>query len=223
MNGILNLNKPAGISSAAAVSRIKRLLPRGVKIGHAGTLDPFATGVLVLLIGKATKLCEKLMDETKQYEATVRLGATTPTLDPTSEEEIDSNANPVAREKIESTLQKFTGEIQQSPPVYSALKVRGRAAYARARDGEEVVLEARKIHIYGIEVVGHEWPFLQIRVDCGRGTYIRSLARDIGEALGTKGYLTALKRTAVGQFQIEKALTIEKLQAEGVEPFLQQL
>src|SRR6266850_1959510 len=204
MNGILNLNKPAGISSAAAVSRIKRLLPRGVKIGHAGTLDPFATGVLVLLIGKATKLCEKLMDEAKQYEATIKLGATTPTLDPTSEEEIDANAKPAAREKIESTLQKFTGEIQQSPPVYSALKVGGRAAYARARDGEEVVLEARKIHIYGIEVVGHEWPFLQIRVDCGRGTYIRSLARDIGEALGTKGYLTALKRTAVGQFQIEK-------------------
>src|SRR5882762_6757203 len=173
MNGILNLNKPAGISSAAAVSRIKRLLPRGVKIGHAGTLDPFATGVLVLLIGKATKLCEKLMDEAKQYEATVKLGATTPTLDPTSEEEIDSNAKPVTREKIESALQKFIGEIQQSPPVYSALKVGGRAAYARARDGEEVVLEARKIHIYGIEVVGHEWPFLQIRIDCGRGTYIR--------------------------------------------------
>src|SRR5882672_5697780 len=156
MDGILNLNKPAGISSAAAVAKVKRLLPPGVKIGHAGTLDPFATGVLVLLIGKATKLCEKLMDEAKQYEATVKLGATSPTLDPTSEEEIDANAKPVARVNVESALQKFIGEIQQSPPVYSALKVGGRAAYARARDGEDVVLEARKIHIYGIELVRYE-------------------------------------------------------------------
>src|SRR6266568_19856 len=132
MNGILNLNKPARISSAAAVARVKRLLPRGVKIGHAGTLDPFATGVLVLLIGKATKLCEKLMDEAKQYEATVKLGATTETLDPDSEEVVDSHANAVEREKVEEALQKFVGEIQQRPPVYSALKVAGRAAYARA-------------------------------------------------------------------------------------------
>src|SRR5437773_8795571 len=105
--GVINLDKPAGMSSARAVDHVKRLLPRGVKIGHAGTLDPFATGVLVLLIGKATKLCEKLMDEAKQYEATIKLGVTTPTLDPTAEEEIDANAKPVAREKVESALQKF--------------------------------------------------------------------------------------------------------------------
>src|SRR3954452_20422346 len=112
MNGILNLNKPAGISSAAAVARVKRLLPRGVKIGHAGTLDPFATGVLLLLIGKATKLCEKLMDEPKQYEATVKLGATSETLDPDSQEIVDPQATAASREKVEKTLEKFLGEIQ---------------------------------------------------------------------------------------------------------------
>src|SRR6267378_3442425 len=123
MNGILVLDKPAGISSAAAVSRVKRLLPRGTKIGHAGTLDPFATGVLLLLIGKATKLCEKLMDEAKQYEATVKLGATTETLDRDSDEKVDADAKPAAREKVEEVLRKFVGEIQQRPPVYSALKI----------------------------------------------------------------------------------------------------
>ena len=223
MNGILNLNKPAGISSAAAVARVKRLLPRRVKIGHAGTLDPFATGVLLLLIGKATKLCEKLMDEKKQYEATVKLGVTTETLDRDSAEVVDADAKPAAREKIEEVMKKFVGEIQQRPPVYSALKVAGRAAYARARGGEEVVLEARTVRVYGIEILRYEWPFVQIRVNCGRGTYIRSLARDIGEELGTQGYLTELKRTAVGRFRIEDAATIERVQAEEVESFLKQL
>src|SRR5436190_369530 len=211
MNGILNLNKPAGISSAAAVGKVKRLLPRGVKIGHAGTLDPFATGVLLLLIGKATKLCEKLMDERKQYEATVKLGATTETLDPTSDEVVDPKAKVALREKVEEALQRFIGEIQQRPPVYSALKIGGKAAYARAREGEVVELEARTVRIYGIEILRYEWPMLEIRVDCGRGTYIRSLARDIGEALGTKGYLTQLKRTAVGAFRIEQSVTLEQL------------
>src|SRR6185436_1299333 len=150
MDGVLNLNKPAGISSAAAVAKVKRLLPRGVKIGHAGTLDPFATGVLLLLIGKATKLCEKLMDQPKQYETVVKVGATTETLDPTSEEIADPRAKPVAREEIESVLKKFVGKILQKPPVYSALKVAGKAAYARAREGEEVKLEPRLVSVYGI-------------------------------------------------------------------------
>src|SRR2546430_2591282 len=223
LTGLLILDNPAGITSAAAVNRIKRMLPRGVKIGHAGTLDPFATGVLLLLIGKATKLCEKLMDEKKQYEATVKLGVTTETLDRDSAEVVDADAKPAAREKIEEVMKKFVGEIQQRPPVYSALKVAGRAAYARARGGEEVVLEARTVRVYGIEILRYEWPFVQIRVNCGRGTYIRSLARDIGEELGTQGYLTELKRTAVGRFRIEDAATIERVQAEEVESFLKQL
>jgi tRNA pseudouridine55 synthase len=220
MNGILNLNKPAGISSAAAVGKVKRLLPRGTKIGHAGTLDPFATGVLLLLVGRATKLCEKLMDEPKQYEATVKLGATTETLDPTSQEIVDAGAKPAGSAELEAALKKFVGEIQQRPPIYSALKIDGRTAYARARAGEAVELEPRAVRVYGIELLRHEWPMLDIRVDCGRGTYIRSLARDIGEALGTKGYLTALKRSAVGRFKIEDAVTIEQLRSQDLAPFL---
>jgi tRNA pseudouridine55 synthase len=223
MDGIINLNKPPGISSAAAVAKVKRLLPRGVKIGHAGTLDPFATGVLLLLIGKATKLCEKLMDERKQYEATVKFGATTATLDPESEEVVDAHAKAVERKKVEAVLRKFVGDIQQRPPVYSALKIAGKAAYARARAGQEVELEARPVEIYRMELVKYEWPMLQLRVDCGRGTYIRSIARDIGEEMGTKGYLTELKRTAVGEFKVEKAVSIDRLQSEGVAAFLQQL
>lgn len=223
MDGVLNLNKPAGISSAAAVTKVKRLLPRGVKIGHAGTLDPFATGVLLLLIGKATKLCENLMDQPKQYEAMIKLGATTETLDPTSEEIADAQAKPVVKEKVETVLKGFVGQIRQKPPVYSALKIAGKAAYARARDGEEVELEARLVSVYGIELMNYQWPSVEIRVDCGRGTYIRSLARDIGEALGTTGYLTALKRTAVGKFRIGDALTLESVQSEDVAPFLRQL
>jgi tRNA pseudouridine55 synthase len=220
MDGIINLDKPAGISSAAAVAKVKRLLPRGTKIGHAGTLDPFATGVLVLLIGKATKQCEKLMDEPKQYEATVKLGATTETLDPDSEEIVDPNAAEVSRQRVEEVLRNFVGKIEQMPPIYSALKVGGRPAYQRARQGEEVVLEARKVKIYALELMRYAWPMLDIRVDCGRGTYIRSLARDIGQALGTSGYLTALRRTGVGSFRATDAVTIEKLQSEGVSGFL---
>jgi len=220
MNGILTLNPPGGISSAAAVGKVKRLLPRGTKIGHAGTLDPFATGVLLLLVGKATKLCEKLMNEPKQYEATVKLGASSDTLDPTSQEIVDPSAKPAGRGEVETALKKFIGDIQQRPPVYSALKVAGRAAYARARDGETVELEPRRVRVYGIHLLRYEWPSLEIRVDCGRGTYIRSLARDIGEALGTSGYLTALKRTAVGEFRLEQTVTIEKLQSQDVVAFL---
>jgi len=223
MNGILNLNKPAGISSAAAVARVKRLLPRGVKIGHAGTLDPFATGVLLLLVGRATKLCERLMDEAKQYQATVKLGATSKTLDPMSPEIPDPQAKTVQREQVARALREFVGEIQQKPPVYSALKIAGKSAYARARDGEEVELEARPVHVHAIQMLGYDWPMVQIKVDCGRGTYIRSLARDIGEALGTTGYLTELKRTRTGPFSIEDAVTIEQLQAKGPDQFLRQL
>jgi tRNA pseudouridine55 synthase len=220
MDGILNLNKPAGISSATAVAKVKRLLPRGVKIGHAGTLDPFATGVLLLLIGKSTKLCEKLMDQPKQYEATVKLGATTETLDPQSQEIVDAGANEIPQEKLQTAFNSFVGEIQQKPPIYSALKVAGRPAYARARDGESVELKPRTVQVYAINLMKYQWPLLEIRVDCGRGTYIRSLARDIAESLGTKGYLSALKRTAVGEFRIENAATMEDVQSQGIAAFL---
>src|SRR5688500_15553598 len=162
LNGILNIDKPAGVSSARIVAQVKRLLPRGTKIGHAGTLDPFATGVLLLLVGKATKQCERLMSEPKQYVATVKLGATTETLDPESPEVVTANVAPVTRETIEQVLSRFVGEIEQMPPAYSALKIGGRPAYEMARKGETVELKARRVKVYGIELLRYEWPLVEL-------------------------------------------------------------
>ena len=216
-NGILNIDKPAGVSSARVVAQVKRLLPRGTKVGHAGTLDPFATGVLLLLVGKATKLCERLMSEPKQYVATVKLGATTETLDPESPEIVMPDVAPAPREMIKHVLPRFLGEIEQMPPAYSALKIGGRPAYEMARKGEPVELKARRVKVYGIELLRYEWPFVELKIDCGRGTYVRSLARDVGEALGAGGYLTALRRTRVGEFTVESAVTVQMLQRDGVQ------
>lgn len=216
LQGILNVNKPAGLSSARVVAKVKRLLPRGTKIGHAGTLDPFATGVLLLLIGKATKLCERLMDQPKQYEATVKLGATTPTDDPESPETPTPGARPVSREQVEAALERFVGQILQRPPAFSALKVGGRRAYDLARKGHDVELQPRTVNVYAIELLGYEWPLVRLRIDCGRGTYIRAIARDLGEALGVGGHLTALVRTRVGEFSIANAAELNQLTGEPI-------
>ena len=235
MDGILNLDKPPGISSARAVDRVKQLLPRKTKIGHAGTLDPFATGVLVLLIGKGTKLCERLMDQPKQYEATIKFGATTATDDPESAEEpwrgtgdppVSSSAKNhgqvahATMEQIRAVLRRFIGAIQQRPPAFSAMKVDGQRAYKLARGGAEVKLEPRKVQVYGIELLDFSWPLLRVRIDCGRGTYIRSIARDLGEALDVGGHLTQLRRTRVGEFAVERAVTLEQLRIDGVDRHL---
>jgi tRNA pseudouridine55 synthase len=221
MEGIINLDKPAGMSSAAAVGRVKRLLDRGTKIGHAGTLDPFATGVLLLLIGKATKSCERLMGEPKGYETTAKLGATTATDDRTSAEIVVQAEREPSREEIERACAAMVGTIQQKPPVFSALKVGGRPAYELARRGTPAKLEARNVRIDAIEVLSFEWPLLRMRIDCGRGTYIRALARDLGEALKCGGYLMELRRTGIGRFDISRAVTLEQLEADGIGPHLQ--
>ena len=215
MHGIINLDKPAGGSSARAVAAVKRLLPRGVKIGHAGTLDPFATGVLLLLVGKATRSCERLMDAPKQYEATVKLGATTETDDPDSPEVPTPGATPVTPARAQAAAQRFVGEILQRPPAYSAMKVGGRRSYDLARQGNLVRHEPRPVRVYGIEVLSYDWPLLRLRVDCGRGTYVRSIARDLGEALGVGGYLLELRRTRVGPFEAADAVPLERLVADG--------
>src|SRR5690349_9636252 len=165
MDGIINLDKPAGISSARAVAQVKRLLPRGAKIGHAGTLDPFATGVLLLLVGKATRSCERLMDAPKQYETTAKLGATTATDDPESPEVAVAVADPPTAATVHAAVRQFTGDILQRPPAYSALKVDGRRAYELARKGTLVELEPRPVRVYGIEVLDYAWPLLRLRVD----------------------------------------------------------
>jgi tRNA pseudouridine55 synthase len=214
--GILVLDKPAGITSAAAVNQVKRMLPRGTKIGHAGTLDPFATGVLLLLVGQATKQCERLMGQPKTYEATIKLGATTATDDPESPEQPTRDARPVLRDEIDAALQKFHGAIEQVPPAYSALKIAGKRAADRVRAGETVQQQARTVQIYAISVQDSVWPLLRVSVDCGRGTYIRAIARDLGAALGVGGYLTQLRRTRIGDFRIESAATLEALKQDGV-------
>jgi tRNA pseudouridine55 synthase len=223
MDGILPFDKPAGISSAWAVNRIKPLLPRKTKIGHAGTLDSFATGLLLLLIGKATRLCEQLMDQPKQYEATVKFGATTVTDDPESAEQICDVRSIPTIQQVREALQVFIGTIQQVPPTYSALKVQGRRSSDMARRGAPVLLKPRPVRIDGIELLDFTWPLLKLRIDCGRGTYIRALARDLGEKLAVGGYLTELRRTRIGDFDVANAATLGSLQRDGIDPYLQQL
>lgn len=218
--GVLNFDKPPVLTSARVVGIVKRLLPRGVKIGHAGTLDPFATGVLLLLVGKATKQCEALMGQPKQYLATIRLGATTAT------DDLDSPATPTpdavmpTAERVTAELTKFVGEIQQLPPAYSALWIAGRRAYDLAREGKPVELQPRTVRIDALELVTYQPPDLIVRIDCGKGTYIRAIARDLGQVLGTGGYLTTLRRTRIGNFHVDNAVTLEQLQADGIERHL---
>ncbi|HEX8911010.1 MAG TPA: tRNA pseudouridine(55) synthase TruB [Humisphaera sp.] len=223
--GVINLDKPPGLTSARAVAIVKRLLPKGTKIGHAGTLDPFATGVLLLLVGKATKACERMMDAPKQYDATVRFGATTATddLDSPAEPWTPAGGGPLVpptAEQVVAALPAFVGTILQRPPAFSALKVGGQRAYDLARGGNAVVFEPRPVKVYGVELLGYAWPDCRLRVDCGRGTYIRSIARDLGAALDVGGHLVALRRTAIGPFRAADAVTLEQLKADGVGPWL---
>jgi tRNA pseudouridine55 synthase len=219
LDGILVLNKPRGISSAAALNRVKRHLPRNTKLGHAGTLDPLATGVLVALVGKATRRCEAVMGLPKQYEAIIELGAESVTDDaegPIAVIDVEPGRRPTA-ESIRTCLAGFVGVIEQVPPAYSAIKVMGRRACDRVRAGQAVELLARPVRIDRIELLACEWPALSIRVDCGRGTYLRSLARDIGRRLGVGGYLGALTRTAVGPFRIEASIEPDQITPANVE------
>ena len=207
------INKPYRMTSFGALAHIryvlsKRLGVKRVKIGHAGTLDPLATGVLILCTGKATKQIERLQLHTKEYTATLQLGATTPSFD--LEHAVDEHypTSHITRELIEQTLPQFVGDIKQVPPVYSACMVAGDRAYEY---GQEVALAPKDIHIDDIQLVDFnpETMQLSIRVVCGKGTYIRSLARDIGEALGSGAHLTALCRTRVGDVRLEDCLTFD--------------
>ena len=210
------INKPYRMSSFGALAHIryvlsKRLHVKRVKMGHAGTLDPLATGVLVLCTGKATKQIEALQQHSKEYTATLQLGATTPSYD--MEHEVDRTypTEHITRELIEKTLAQFVGDIMQRPPLFSACKVGGDRAYELARKGSDHQLEPKQIHIDEIELLGFNPAKMQmqIRVACGKGTYIRSLARDIGEALDSGAHLTQLCRTRVGDVRIEDCLTFD--------------
>ena len=210
------INKPYRMSSFGALAHIRYLVSKKihvkrVKMGHAGTLDPLATGVLILCTGKFTKQIESLQLHTKEYTATLQLGATTPSYD--MEHEVDKTypTAHITRELIEKTLPQFVGDIQQVPPLFSAVMVDGHRAYKIARKGQEVELAAKTVRIDELELTSFDAEKMQvsIRVVCGKGTYIRSLARDIGEALGSGAYLTALCRTRVGDVRIEDCLTFD--------------
>ena len=214
------INKPYRMSSFGALAHIrylvsKRIHVKRVKMGHAGTLDPLATGVLILCTGKATKQIEQLQLHTKEYTATLQLGATTPSYD--MEHGVDSTypTAHITKELILQTLPQFVGDIMQVPPVFSACMVDGHRAYKMARKGQEVELAAKPVRIDELELTGFDAEQMQmsIRVVCGKGTYIRSLARDIGEALGSGAYLTALCRTRVGDVRIEDCLTFDDFPA----------
>ena len=207
------IDKPYGWTSADAVRKIKfglqkRYGLRNVKVGHAGTLDPLATGVLLVCVGKATKVAEALQAERKEYVADVTFGATTPSFD--KEKEVDAvyPYEHIAPEMIERVLESMQGEQMQMPPVYSAKYVDGVRAYERVRQGEEVELKASPIVIYGTRVLSYEPPVLKVEIQCGKGTYIRAFARDLGAALDSGAHLSALVRTASGGFSLENALSI---------------
>lgn len=180
-----------------------------LKVGHAGTLDPLATGLVIICTGKGTKQIDKYMGQTKEYTCTVRLGATTPSFDMETQEDNQFEYKHITRELVEEKLKEFIGEIDQVPPTFSALKINGVRAYKMAREGEEFEIKSRKILIHEIEILNFDNPSLELRIVCGKGTYIRSIARDIGLALDSGGYLTALRRTAIGDFKVENALTVD--------------
>ena len=211
------INKPYRMSSFGALAHIryvlsKRLKVKRVKIGHAGTLDPLATGVLILCTGKATKQIERLQLHSKEYTATLQLGATTPSFDKEHTVDYTYPTKHITRELILETLPQFVGDIMQVPPLYSACMVAGDRAYELARKGVDMELQAKPIHIDEIELTDFDPEKMQmsIRVACGKGTYIRSLARDIGRALGSGAFLTALCRTRLGDVRLEDCLTFDE-------------
>jgi tRNA pseudouridine55 synthase len=215
MFGLLNLDKPAGISSRDAVNRVQRPV-KPLKVGHAGTLDPLATGVLVVGIGQATRLVEYVQRMPKTYRATFLLGRTSDTED--IEGQItELPAAPVPSEgELRAAVPQFLGTIQQTPPAFSAVKVGGKRAYALARRGQPPELAARPVEIHGIDVLEYAYPQLVLRIRCGSGTYVRSLGRDLARAVGTDAVMSALQREAIGPFRIEDAIDPEWLSLEVI-------
>lgn len=211
---ILAFDKPYGWTSFGLVAKVRWLICRklGVKklkVGHAGTLDPLATGVLLVCTGRATKRIEELQAHTKEYVATLRLGATTPSFDLEKPVDAEYPTEHITREMVEEVLARFVGTIEQVPPVFSACKVNGNRAYDLARKGEEVELKAKTLVIDEMELLRCELPEIDIRVVCSKGTYIRALARDIGQALQSGAHLTALRRTRVGEYRVGDCLQLE--------------
>lgn len=215
-SGLLIVDKPEGFTSMGVCSRIRGRLkragdPKRIKVGHAGTLDPLATGVLVVLVGNATRLSGRLMSTDKRYLADIDLSAFTTTDDREGERTPVSVPAPPSPETIVAACRRFTGTIMQAPPAYSAIKVDGKRAYRLARAGQSPALDPRPVTIHAIDVIDYVWPRLSLDVRCAKGVYIRSLARDIGRALNTGGTLASLRRTQVGRYTIDVATPLDAL------------
>lgn len=216
MDEILLIDKPAGWTSFDVVAKIRGQLSREngkrVKVGHSGTLDPFATGLLIILVGKATKRQDEFMKQDKVYEATFTLGATSTTGDPegeiTEQPKESQEQRIISEQQIQKILLKFTGQIRQVPPIYSAIKVNGRRAYDLAREGKPVELKSRQVTIYTLNLVEYKWPELRLVAHVSSGTYIRSLALDIGEELGVGAYCSQLRRTRIGQYDLANSRSV---------------
>lgn len=213
---ILLIDKPYGWSSFQAVNKLKYLLkhkynlPKKFKIGHAGTLDPLATGLLLVCTGKATKQINELQGQVKEYTGTIMLGATTPSYDLETSVDKTFPTEHISKDLLTETLKKFIGEIDQKPPIFSAIKKEGKRLYEHARKGEDVEVTSRKIEVYEFEITNMQMPEVEFRVKCSKGTYIRSLAFDFGLALNSGAYLSALRRTKIGDYTVENAVNLEQ-------------
>ncbi len=215
LDGVLLLDKPVGPSSSAVLQAVKRLFG-AQKAGHAGTLDPLASGLLPLLFGEATKFAQYGLDAAKEYVADVRLGSATDTGDAEGQV-VERRAVDVDDRRLHEALARFRGDIEQVPPMYSALKHEGRPLYALARTGRSVARAARSVRVHELELIARKEDLLRLRIRCSKGTYVRQLAVDLGLALGTVAHLQALRRTAVGRFRMEQAVSLDDLQALGDE------
>ena len=214
LNGWIVLDKPLGMGSTTAVAAVKRLLREAgepkTKVGHGGTLDPLASGVLPVALGEATKVAGRMLDATKGYDFTIRFGEETDTLDREGQVIATSDVRPTA-EQVQAVLERFTGAIDQVPPAYSAIKIGGKAAYARARAGEDVAMKARRVTVHELALRSATANEATLSATVSKGTYIRSLARDIAQALGTVGHVISLRRTRAGPFRLESAISLDFL------------
>jgi tRNA pseudouridine55 synthase len=208
LEGVLLIDKPTGLTSHDVVDRVRRKL-KMKRIGHAGTLDPMATGLLIILVGKATKLSQYLMSLDKAYRGTITLGETTNTYDAEGEVMMTKPVPKISQTEVQEVLNSFVGDQYQTPPMFSAVKINGQPLYKMARKGKEVEREPRFIRISRFDITRFELPEVDFSLDCSKGTYVRSLANDIGEKIGCGGYLSALRRSASDRFSIEEAVTLE--------------
>jgi tRNA pseudouridine55 synthase len=209
MHGLLVIDKPGGMTSRDVVNRVQQWFPRKTKIGHTGTLDPLATGVLVVCIGAATRLADYVQAMSKSYTSRFRLGVTSTTDDADGEVTPNPIETPPTRQHIELAIKSFVGTVDQVPPAFSALKVSGKRAHSLARQGNEVQLAPRPVRIDAIRLTGYDWPFLDVEVDCGKGTYIRSIARDVGTQLSCGGMVQTLRRTRIGPFEATHGIGLD--------------